>query len=157
MKLINLFENTRILQGEAEVVWLYAPCAFPFVRAVIQRLRGRMRRPAWPYRDGRTLIGYTVLDKDTQLCWGGAYRRFFYITEYDFNPDELHWQPSESVDPQTISPGVQGRWSECCKQVPTPSQRVVIEAALNEQRAKSAMNRQLKHYEPLKAKRQQRP
>lgn len=92
-------ENPSILFDEEELIWLHDPSLFPFVRAGFTVTFGRIGAVNLRSDKEKVLIGYMTL-KPTAESLGQArfYRRFFYLSSWDYEEEQTHYLPVESVD-----------------------------------------------------------
>lgn len=92
-----------LIAHEKELVWLYEPQLFPFVRqSLAARRTGRIPTKCSP---DRLIVGYTRSVAN--------YRREFWVRPYDgiLNSELL---VLEAVDPLTLAPGITGQVTARC-------------------------------------------
>ncbi len=118
-----------IIDEEEAVIWLHDPNLFPFVREGFTLQYGRSRAISLRSDKEKVLIGFTTLKRNaTSLGQGRFYRRFFYLSSWDYKKKAVHYLPVESVDTLTVAAGVAGHKTERSKTPPTLEQRRVLES-----------------------------
>ncbi|HEY0072503.1 MAG TPA: DUF6009 family protein [Abditibacteriaceae bacterium] len=147
---LEWYNDPNPLKDELEIVWLYDPAIFPFVRAsyTYSYWRERPLKRSEDYPDSPILVAYAVLKPPPfeaarapvkQRC--PVRRREFLIMPFDFDRPG-NWPPSEGVDPFTIKPTERGYKTTLCYQAPTHRQRAVFASILNARQAKRDAKRQ---------------
>ena len=107
---------TRNIADEKEVVWLDDPAKYSYVR--YYRWTSEVRDDPYGEIASGLVVGYTTINDDAfPTVTGGRFeRRVFMVRHWDRDyegedREEGHYLdgcPSQSVDPLTVGPGVEG-------------------------------------------------